>query len=120
MTIQECLAENDARLYIEKKTLGKARKEYMEKSATKISAAKFREAVTEECEWFKHARRKPIHRSGMLDEGGWLKVKRVVTELLPELQGRTLTHSVELVRSRVSCSHAILSGLPKRLHVWNG
>lgn len=115
--VRQWLESVDVEFYLGRQTLKAAAKGAP--SELKVSREKLTGLAADYCKFWRR-RRKPIRKGSMLTDRSWLEVKRAVEELKSELAGRPLHECVELVRSRVSVSAAVLKGLPSRLHVWEG
>ncbi len=116
--VLEWLKANDLWLYCKKKSKSEARMAFQEQTQKGVSAKQFRKHCDNQCEWFGCTRRFPVRKNNSLTARQWERLKRIVSELLPDLQGVSLDWAVEIVRSEMSCSKAVLLGLPARLHVW--
>ena len=80
-------------------TLPKARKQFTAELGEKVSAKRFRDAITELCDWG--------------------RVKRAATELATVLRNcQSVGEAVQAMRPRISCNELILEGLPRKLQVW--
>ena len=113
------LKANDIPFFLKREKMSTARKSF-NASTTKVSASKFREAVNENCRYWKTSHRLRFRKPVTLNVDGWTKLKQGVSSILEDLRGVRLRHAVDLVRTRVSVNAKLLDGLPKRLHVWKG
>lgn len=112
------LKTNDLSLYCSKATFKSARRQFSADTGTRFYAKRFANLAKEHCEWFKNRFRRPVRIKSALNEKQWSRVKSAVISLLHVLHGQTLQVAVEIVRSEISVNETILSGLPKRLRVW--
>lgn len=121
MTVKEYIAANEFDWWHKKLKQSEVSKLIFENTGLRIGRQKgeFKQFCSANMSIYGHWKRKPMSTSRLLTPDQWDKLRSVVENLQPQIEGRGIAIAFDIIRTKISTSAFQLRGLPKRMHYWN-